>query len=130
MPCGAPSPITAAGVRTSSTWSGKPGASRRRGTVGGEIFHNLLAEPFAGPVYPVNPSSPVVQCVPAYPTVEAVSGPVDLAIVAVPSGQVLQVAEQCGRKGVRALLVISAGFGESGPEGRARQDALGALAPH
>jgi acetyl coenzyme A synthetase (ADP forming)-like protein len=103
------------------------GASRRRGTVGGEIFHNLLAEPFNGPVYPVNPSARVVQCVPAYPTIEAIPGPVDLAIVAVPASQVLEVAEQAGRKGVRALLVISAGFGESGPEGRARQEALVAL---
>lgn len=100
------------------------GASRHRGTVGGEIFHNLLSYGFAGAVYPVNPAAAVVQSVPAYPTVEAIPGPVELAIVAVPATQVIQAAEQCGRKGVRALVVISAGFAESGEEGRARQAEL------
>lgn len=100
------------------------GASRRRGTVGGEIFHNLLSYGFAGVVYPVNPAAEVVQCVPAWPTVEAIPGPVDLAIVAVPAAQVVQAAQQCGRKGVRALVVISAGFAETGEEGRARQAEL------
>ena len=100
------------------------GASRRRGTVGGEVFHNLLAGPFEGPVYPVNPSAEVIQSVPAYPSVDVLPRQVDLAVVAVPSRAVLEVAEACGRRGVRALLVLSAGFGEAGPEGRARQDEL------
>ncbi|MBI4491754.1 MAG: GNAT family N-acetyltransferase [Chloroflexi bacterium] len=100
------------------------GASRQRGTVGGEVFHNLLAGEFAGPVYPVNPAAEVVQSVSAYPTVEAIPGPIDLAVVAVPAAQVPQVAEQCGRKGVRALLVLSAGFSEIGEPGRARQAEL------
>lgn len=97
------------------------GASRHRGTIGGELFHNLLTYGFPGPVYPVNPAADVVQSVPAYPTVEAIPGPVDLAVVAVPAAEVLPVAEQCARKGVRALVVISAGFAETGEEGRARQ---------
>ncbi len=100
------------------------GASRHRGTIGGEIFHNLLRFGFAGPVYPVNPAADVVQCVPAYRSVEAIPGPVDLAVIAVPAGRVLQAADQCGRKGVRALVVISAGFAETGEEGRARQAEL------
>ncbi|HTG13716.1 MAG TPA: GNAT family N-acetyltransferase [Blastocatellia bacterium] len=100
------------------------GASRERGTIGGEIFHNLLSYEFAGPVYPVNPSAEVIQSVLAYPTVEAISGPVDLAVIAVPGAHVLEVARQCGRKGVRALVVISAGFAETGDEGRARQSEL------
>jgi acetate---CoA ligase (ADP-forming) len=100
------------------------GASRQRGTVGGEVFHNLLASELAGPVYPVNPTAPVVQSVTAYPTVEAIPGPVDLAVVTVPAARVLEVAEQCGHKGVRGLVVISAGFGEVGPEGRERQAEL------
>lgn len=100
------------------------GASRHRQTVGGAVFHNLLAYEFAGPVYPVNAAAPVVQCVPAYPSVEAIPGPVDLAVIAVPAAQVVAVAEQCGRKGVRALVVLSAGFAEVGEEGRRRQDAL------
>lgn len=100
------------------------GASRNRGTIGGEIFHNLLNYEFAGPVYPVNPGAQVIQSVLAYPTVDAISGPVDLAVIAVPSAHVLEVAEQCGRKGVHALVVISAGFAETGDEGRARQNEL------
>jgi acetyl coenzyme A synthetase (ADP forming)-like protein len=100
------------------------GASRQRGTIGGELFHNLLSYGFVGPVYPVNPSAEVVQSVPAYPSVEAVPGAVDLAVITVPVGQVTRVAEECAKKGVRALVVISAGFGEAGEEGRERQAEL------
>ena len=100
------------------------GASRQRNSVGGALFRNLLDFGFEGPVYPVNINAPVVQSVVAYPTVEAVPGPVDLAVIAVPAARVAEVAEQCGRKGVRALVVISAGFAEVGDEGRARQAEL------
>jgi acyl-CoA synthetase (NDP forming) len=100
------------------------GAPRNRGTVGGEAFHNLLDSGFNGPILPVNPNAHVVQSVVAYPTVEAVSEPVDLAVIAVPGGRVLEVAEQCVRKGVRALLVLSAGFAECGADGRSRQAEL------
>jgi len=100
------------------------GASRQRGTIGGELFHNLLEFGFPGPVYPVNPNAPVVQSVVSYPTVEAVPGPVDLAVIAVPAEHVAEVAQQCARKGVRALVVISAGFAEAGEEGRQRQEEL------
>lgn len=97
------------------------GASRQRGTVGGEVLHNLTAGGFAGAVYPVNPAATTVQNLPAFPSVEAIPGEVDLAIVAVPAPLVVQVAEQCGRKGVRALVVLSAGFAEVGEQGQARQ---------
>jgi acetate---CoA ligase (ADP-forming) len=100
------------------------GASRQRGTIGGEIFHNLLAFGFNGPVYPVNPTAEVVQSVPAYPTIEAVPGPVDLAIIVVPANRVVEVAAGCGRKGVKALVVISMGFSETGAEGQSQQAEL------
>ena len=100
------------------------GASRQRGTIGGEIFHNLLNYGFNGPVYPVNPTTDVVQSVPAYPSVEAIAGPVDLAVIVVPATRVVEVAEACGRKGVKALVVISAGFSETGREGQERQAEL------
>jgi acetyl coenzyme A synthetase (ADP forming)-like protein len=100
------------------------GASRRRGTVAGEVFHNLLGSGFPGPVYPVNTAASVVQSVTAYPAVEDIPGPVDLALIAVPAAEVLATAEQCARKGVRALLVLSAGFGEVGDAGRRRQAEL------
>ncbi|HEY6572793.1 MAG TPA: acetate--CoA ligase family protein, partial [Candidatus Eisenbacteria bacterium] len=100
------------------------GASRRRDAIGGAILHNLTQQPFQGPVYPVNPSATHIQSLPAYPSIEAVPGDVDLAIVVVPSSGVLETVEACGRKGVKALVVISAGFKEIGEEGAKRETAL------
>jgi acetate---CoA ligase (ADP-forming) len=100
------------------------GASRTPGTVGYEIIHNLLAEGFSGAVYPVNPKATSVHSVPAYPSVEAVPGAVDLAIVTVPKERVLEVVETCGRKGVRAVVVITAGFKEVGGAGVEREREL------
>ena len=100
------------------------GASRRRGTVGAELFHNLLAGGFNGPVYPVNPNAAVVQSVVAYPSIADVPGPVDLAVLAVPTAAVVRTAEECAAARVRALIVLSAGFAETGPEGAQRQAQL------
>src|SRR6185436_7740922 len=100
------------------------GASRQRGTIGGEILHNLLSYGFKGPVYPVNPSASEIQNVKSYPTIEAVPGPVDLAVIVVPAEKVIEVTSGCARKGVKALVVISAGFSETGTEGKARQTEL------
>lgn len=103
------------------------GASRKRGTIGGELFHNLVSCGFPGPVYPVNGESAIVQSVPAYPSILDVPGPVDVAIVAVPAAAVPQVAHQCAAKGVNGMVVISAGFGEEGPEGKERERELLAI---
>lgn len=100
------------------------GASRERGTVAGELFHNLLEYGFQGPVYPVNRNARVVQSVLAYPSVDDLPEAVDLAVIAVPAANVPEVAEACGRRGVRAIVVISSGFAEAGPEGRRRQTEL------
>jgi acetyl coenzyme A synthetase (ADP forming)-like protein len=100
------------------------GASRQRGTIGGEILHNLLSYGFKGPVYPVNPSATIIQNVPSFPSIEATPGPVDLAVIVVPAAAVVEVAAACARKGVKALVVISAGFSETGQEGKARQAEL------
>ncbi len=100
------------------------GASKKRGTIGGELFHNLLSYGFTGPVYPVNPTTDVVQSVPAYKSVEDISGPVDLAVVVVQEKFVIETVAACGRKGVKAVVVISAGFGEVGAEGQAKQAEL------
>ncbi|HEU4767678.1 MAG TPA: GNAT family N-acetyltransferase [Pyrinomonadaceae bacterium] len=97
------------------------GASRQRGTIGGEIFHNLLSFGFRGPVYPINPTATVIEDVKAYQSIEDVPGPVDLAVIVVPAEKVVEVTTACARKGVKALVVISAGFSETGPEGKARQ---------
>jgi acetyl coenzyme A synthetase (ADP forming)-like protein len=100
------------------------GASRRRDAIGGAILRNLLDQPFQGAVYPINPSASNIQAVPAYPDIEAVPGEVDLAIIVVPASGVLETVEACGRKGVKAVVVISAGFKEVGEEGRRREIAL------
>src|SRR5262245_27954771 len=78
------------------------GASRERGTIGAEIFHNLIAHGFHGPVYPINPKAPSVQAVLAYPRIADVPGVVDLAVIVVPAAYVLPVLDECGAKGVRA----------------------------
>jgi len=104
------------------------GASRERGTLGAEIFHNLISHGFQGPVYPVNSRSAVVQSVKAYPTIGDVPQAVDLAVVVVPSAMAVGVVEECGRAGVRAAIVISAGFKETGGEGAARERELLACA--
>jgi acyl-CoA synthetase (NDP forming)/GNAT superfamily N-acetyltransferase len=95
------------------------GASRKRGSVGHEVFRNLLRHEFAGPVYPVNRLVDHVAGVRAVASVEDIDGPVDLAVVAVPAEEVAGVIEQCGWRGARAVIVLSAGFAESGPEGAA-----------
>jgi acetyl coenzyme A synthetase (ADP forming)-like protein len=94
------------------------GASRGRGSIGGEVFRNLLEGNFNGPVYPVNPSADVVQCVKAYPSILDVPDEVDLAVVVVPARVALDTVRDCARKGVKGLVVITAGFGETGAAGR------------
>jgi acyl-CoA synthetase (NDP forming)/RimJ/RimL family protein N-acetyltransferase len=95
------------------------GAGRERHGVGHAVLSNLLAHDFNGPVYPVNPSADHVGGVRAVAAIADIDGPVDLAVVVVPAAEVPQVIEDCGRKGVKAVIVISAGFAESGPEGAA-----------
>ena len=103
------------------------GASRKRGTVGGELFYNLLRCGFNGPVYPVNPTAEVVQSVKAYRTIVDVPGPVDLALLVVPAPLAAKLLRQCGERGVRAAVIISAGFKEIGGEGRHREEELAAI---
>ncbi|HEX6256033.1 MAG TPA: GNAT family N-acetyltransferase [Euzebyales bacterium] len=100
------------------------GASRQRGTPGGEVFHNLITGGFAGPVYPVNTRASVVQSVAAYRSIEDVPSTVDLAVIAVPAAHVVGVAEQCAAAGVGALVVLSGGFAETNDVGRQRQHDL------
>ncbi|WP_447974739.1 bifunctional acetate--CoA ligase family protein/GNAT family N-acetyltransferase [Nitrospira sp. Kam-Ns4a] len=100
------------------------GASREPRSLGGRLLRALLAEPFQGPVYPVNPKATEIAGLRAYPSARALPEPVDLAVVAVPRDAVAAAVADCAARGVRALVVITAGFAETGPEGRARQDRL------
>lgn len=92
------------------------GAAREPGKVGHLVLENLRRS-FPGPVYPVNPRAREILGLPAYPSILDVPDPVDLAVVAVPARVVPLVAEQAGRRGVRGLIVLSAGFREVGGEG-------------
>jgi acetyltransferase len=103
------------------------GASRKRGTIAAEVLHNLLHSGFSGAVYPVNPHAPVVQAVKAYRSVEEIPDEVELAVLVVPAAHVPEALEACGRKGVRGVVVISAGFAETGAEGKALQDRVVAI---
>ena len=103
------------------------GASARRGTIGGELFRNVLSADFKGAAYPVNVKSEAVGGVPGYASIEEIPVDVDLAIVCVPASHVLEAAGSALRKGVKALCVISAGFAEVGGDGVTRQEELLAL---
>jgi len=100
------------------------GASRRRGSIGGELFRNVLAADFAGAAYPVNRDGEAVGGVRAYTSIAEVPEIVDLAVVCLPGPHVHAAAEAALVSGVKALCVISSGFAEVGAEGRERQELL------
>ena len=103
------------------------GASARRGSIGGELFRNVLAGGFTGAAYPVNRSGEPVAGVRAYSGIEDIPDPIDLCVICLPGDRVIDAAEAALRTGTRALCVISAGFAETGPEGVERQEQLLAI---
>src|SRR5690606_7671651 len=100
------------------------GASTDPGSIGNRLFRNLLRDGFTGPLYPVNPNARVVNSVRAYDSVLDIPDEVDLAYIVVPARLVLDVVRQCAEKGVRGVVVISAGFSETGEEGAALEREL------
>ena len=84
------------------------GASRTRGSIGAEVFHNIIANGFTGAVYPINPGAHAVQGVRAYPSLREVPDPIDLAVIVVPAARVMAVIDDSVEAGVKAVLVISA----------------------
>ena len=95
------------------------GASRQPGSVGNSLLANLLMNRYQGVIYPVNPMAKSVLGIKCYPRVLEISDDVDLAVVIVPSRAVPQVLDECGRMGIRAAIIITAGFKEIGEEGAA-----------
>ncbi len=104
------------------------GASRRSDTIGAALVRNLVLGDYAGRVYVVNPAADAVAGMPAYARVGDIPGDVDVAIVAVPADAVQDVVLDCAAKGVHGLIVISAGFAETGEGGRQLQRRLVGLA--
>jgi acetyl coenzyme A synthetase (ADP forming)-like protein len=100
------------------------GASARPGSIGGTVVANIAAAGFTGTVVPVNRRGDAVAGIPGVRSLAEVSAPIDLVVVCLPAEQVLEAAEEALDGGVRALCVISAGFAEVGPEGRARENRL------
>ena len=100
------------------------GASRDPDSLGFRTLHGLVLNRFEGPVYAVNPKAASIGAIPAYDSVQDIPGPVDLAVILVPKQFVSAVVDECASIGVRALVVITAGFAETGEEGRARQKEL------
>lgn len=93
------------------------GASTDDAKVGNAVLRNLLGAGFSGPVYPVNAERRSVRGVRAYPSVREIPDDLDLAVVAVPAEAIDAVLDDCLAKGVKALVVVSAGFSETGPDG-------------
>ena len=94
------------------------GASRNRASIGGRLFHNLVKGNFSGPVFPVNPRTDVVNSVRTHKSVVDIEDPVDLAFIVVPARFALEAVKECAEKGVRGIVMITAGFSELGEEGR------------
>jgi len=106
------------------------GASERKDSVGNQVFSNLLRCGYAGKLYPINPKHKRVRGRACYPSLQAAPGAVDLALIAVPAPRVTQVIHQCGEQGVKALVVVSAGFRETGAEGERLERELRETAAH
>jgi len=104
------------------------GASDEPSRIGGRPLAYLLAAGFRGPLYPVNSKRQTVQGLQAYPTIAAVPGPVDFAVIAVPAEQAVEAARDCAARGVGAVCIFTAGFSEVGPAGAALQDRIATIA--
>ena len=100
------------------------GASRRRDSLGFRLLHNLVTNEFSGAIFPVNPSAEAVHSLKCYPSIAAIPDPVDLAVVMVPRDRAQAAVEECIAKGVGGLIVITAGFSETGEEGAALERRL------
>ncbi|MFN4219039.1 MAG: acetate--CoA ligase alpha subunit, partial [Candidatus Bipolaricaulia bacterium] len=104
------------------------GASTKPESLGQAVFKNILFHGYTGVVYPVNPKAHSILGVKAYPSVLDIPDEIDLAVIIVPAAAVASVLDECGRKGVRAAVIISAGFKEIGEEGAKREAELQQIA--
>ena len=104
------------------------GASRQPTKRGYQAIRTLQEEHFAGTIYPVNPKEHNILGLPCYPSVAAIPGPVDLALITTPAVTIDAILEDCGRKGVAGAVIIAGGFGELGQEGRLLEEEITATA--
>jgi acetyltransferase len=104
------------------------GASNRPDSVGGIVFKNLLDGGFKGEIYAINPKHSEIQGHNAYASLDKIDQPIDLAVVATPASTVPAIVEECGKHGVKSMIILSAGFREVGAAGRALEDKVRDLA--
>jgi acetyl coenzyme A synthetase (ADP forming)-like protein len=104
------------------------GASNRVGSVGNAVMTNILSGGFNGRVFPVNPSSDTILGVNCYRSILDIEHQVDLAIIITPSKVVPHVMEECGKKGVKTAIIISAGFKEIGEQGKVLEESIKRIA--
>ncbi len=104
------------------------GANKVRGTVPYDILNSILKSNFQGVVFPVSPKEPFINCVKSYKYITDIPDPVDLAIVVFPSSVCHMALEQCGQKGIKAVIIISAGFKEIGGIGIEREQQVKEIA--
>ena len=100
------------------------GASTKEFSIGNKIIKNLIDFGFTGPIYPVNPKAGEVRGIKAYPSVMDIPGEIDLAHIVIPGEFVHEVIADCGKKGIKAVIINSAGFKESGGEGKALEEVV------
>jgi len=100
------------------------GASRFKEKVGYAIIHNLVMNEYRGTLYPINPNAESVHSLKCYPSISAVPDDVDLAIIVVPAAKTIEAVEECGKKGVKGIVVITAGFKEIGGDGESLEKRL------
>jgi acetyltransferase len=104
------------------------GATEKAGSVGRTVLWNLISSPFGGTVFPVNPKRASILGIKAYPSLAAIDDPVDLAVIVTPAVSAPGLMAECADKGVRGVIIISAGFREVGPEGAALEEQVLAAA--
>lgn len=104
------------------------GASNDPGRIGGRPLRYLIDVGYAGGIYPVNPGRETVQGLPSFPNVSAIPDPVDLAVIAIPADKAITSLEECAARGVKAAVVFTAGFAETGEAGRALQNRMSDIA--
>jgi len=100
------------------------GASANPAKLGYTVLENLVQYGYQGKLYPINPKAPEILGLVCYPNVQDTPDPVDLAVIVVPNKFVGQVMQDCGAKGVKAAIIITAGFREAGPEGRVMEQKM------
>lgn len=104
------------------------GASETRGKLGNDVMRNLIESGYEGRIYPINPKAGEILGHKVYRTVRDIAGNIDLAVIVIPAKFVLESVEECGERGVKALVIISAGFKEVGHEGQEAEKLLAVLA--